>query len=87
MGFIDNIKTCIGENFEGVSEPTFRAVLFGEHAVYFENVRSIIRYSPQEIKLAVKKGGVSVRGEGLYLKKYCSGDVVICGKIKAIEKD
>ncbi len=86
MGFIDTIKECIGDS-EGIKEPSFRAVVFGESAVYLENVLSIFRYSPTEIKFCLKKGSVIIKGEGLYLKKYCVGDVVVCGKIKCLEKE
>ncbi len=85
MGFIENIKNCFGAD-ELPKEPIFRAVLFGDSAAYLENVTAIARYEECEIVLSLKRGGLSVRGEGLYIKKYCSGDVVICGKIKALER-
>ena len=85
MGFIDKITECIG-GAEFPKEPEFRAVLFGEYAVYFENISAIISYEKERVLLAVKKGQVTVKGEDLYIKKYCMGDVVICGKISGIEK-
>ena len=85
MGFIDNIKECFSE-WELPKEPCFRAVLFGENAAYFENVCNIYTYSVDEIVLSLKKGGLKISGEGLYVKKYCMGDLVICGKIRAVER-
>ena len=85
MGFIESIKECFGE-WEIPKEPIFRAVLFGESAGYFENVKSILNYSENEIVLSLKKGGLKVAGEGLYIKKYCMGDIVICGKILKVER-
>ena len=86
MGFIDNIIECLGgETFP--KEPLFRAVLFGENAVYLENISAIINYEKEEILLAVKKGKVKVKGKDLYIKKYCMGDVVVCGKILGIESE
>ncbi len=84
MGLIDNIKNCISES-DMPTIPPFRAVLFGNNAVYFENIKSIIGFSPEQIILSVKTGEVKLSGEGLYIKKYCEGDVVICGKICSIE--
>ncbi len=85
MGFIDNIKQnfCSGEI---PKEPTFRAVLFGESAGYFENIKSIVSYTEEEIVLALSNGCLKVEGKYLYIKKYCMGDVVICGKIKKVER-
>ncbi len=85
MGFIDSIKSCFTPD-ELPKEPIYRAVIFGDGAVYLENICSIINYTSEEITLALKKGGLIVTGKCLYIKKYCVGDVVICGKIKAIER-
>ena len=84
MSFIEEIKGCF-EEWEIPKEPLFRAVLFGESAGYFENVSGLRSYSPCEIIFNLKKGGIRVTGENLYLKKYCMGDVVVCGKISAVE--
>ena len=86
MGFIDSIINCIGGE-EFPKEPVFRAVVFGENAVYLENISGIINYQRQEVLLAVKKGQVRICGEDLYIKKYCLGDVVVCGKIFKIESE
>lgn len=85
MSFIDEIKGCF-EEWELPKEPLFRAVLFGESAVYFENVSGLRSYSPDQIVFNLKRGGVKVVGENLYVKKYCMGDVVVCGKILSIER-
>ena len=85
MGFIDNIIECFGGT-ELPLEPEFRAVIFGGSAVYVENVTGIISYEKEQILLGVKKGSIKVYGKDLYIKKYCLGDVVICGKISGIEK-
>ena len=85
MSFIDCILGCFNEG-ELPSQPQFRAVLFGDSAGYFENVKSIGGYSDEEVYLILKKGGIKIKGECLYIKKYCAGDVAVCGKIKAIER-
>ncbi len=85
MGFIDSIKEIIGIE-EMPKEPLYRAVVFGEYAVHIENVLSIISYERQEVVLSVKKARLIIRGEDLFIKKYCEGDVVICGKIASLER-
>ena len=85
MSLIDNIKSNFCQS-EIPSEPIFRAVLFGESAGYFENVKSIVSYNEEEIVLALSKGCLKVNGNNLYIKKYCMGDVVVCGKIKRVER-
>lgn len=85
MSFIDDIKGCFNPD-ELPKEPIYRAVLFGDGAGYFENVRTIAHYQTDEILLCLKKGGLLVKGKDLYVKKYCAGDVVICGKITSIER-
>ena len=85
MSFIENIKGCFTAD-ELPKEPNFRAVLFGEEAGYFENIKTISHYTAEEIVLCLKKGVLVVKGERLYIKKYCAGDIVICGKIKSVER-
>lgn len=85
MGFIDDIKKCFSAD-ELPLEPVYRAVMFGDCALYLENVRSIVKYAPEEIAVCLKKGGLKVTGSNLYVKKYCAGDLVICGKIKSVER-
>ena len=77
MGFINSIYENFGvENIP--NEPVFRAVLFGDLAGYFENVLAIKSFSETVIELRLKKGGITVKGEKLYVKKFCAGDMVIC---------
>lgn len=85
MGLFDEINNCFCQN-ELPSCPSFRAVLIGDNAGYFENVKSIVSFSSEEIILALRSGGLKIIGNKLYIKKYCLGDVVICGKIKSLEK-
>ena len=85
MGFIDDIKKCFSSS-ELPIEPVFRAVIFGDCALYLENVRSIVKYTSEEISISLSKGGLNVLGNNLYVKKYCAGDLVVCGKIKTIER-
>lgn len=85
MGLIDNIKDCFCQN-ELPANCYYRAVLFGDSAGYFENVKSIVSYEVKEVVLSLKNGGLRIKGKDLYIKKYCEGDVVICGKILSVER-
>lgn len=85
MSFIDNIKNCIA-GYDALNLSGFRLVSFDFRSAYFENVLGIINYTQEEITLGIKKGEIRVKGKDLYVKKYCVGDVVICGEIKSIEK-
>ena len=85
MSFIDNIKENFSQS-EIPKEPIFRAVLFGESAGYFENIKSIVSYTEEEIVLALSNGTLKINGKNLYIKKYCMGAVVVCGKIKKVER-
>ncbi len=85
MSFIDCISRCFNSE-ELSSSGQFRAVLFGDGAVYFESVKAIGGYTEKEVYLILKKGGIKIKGEGLYIKKYCAGDVAVCGKISIIER-
>ncbi len=85
MNFIDNIKNCIGKS----DSPTlsgFRLISFGFNSVYLEDVKHVISYTPQEITVGLRAGALKISGGELFLKKYCAGDVVICGRIEKIEK-
>lgn len=86
MGFIESIKECFGQ--AGLTEePTFKAVLFGDGALYLQGVRSIKSYSAEKVEITLKKGGLTILGEGMFVKKYCAGDLAICGKILSLKKD
>ncbi len=84
MSFIEEISKSLGGYCP--KEPPFKATFFGDSAVYFENIRGIISYTAEEINLALKKGGIRLNGQGLYVKKYCMGDVAVCGKITKMER-
>ena len=85
MGFMENIVKSLGlDGF--IAEQSFRGVLIGDGAGYFENVRSVKSYSPDKIELVLKKGGLKISGEKLVIKKYCAGDIAVCGTIKSIER-
>ncbi len=85
MSFIDNIKNCIASS-DSPALSGVRMTCFGFRSAYFEEIKSIISYAKDEIVLGLKSGGIILSGRELYVKKYCAGDVVICGEILKIEK-
>ena len=84
MSFIDEVMSIFGG--EDIS-PCFRVMMIGDNAAYIEGVKSIKSYSQDKIELFLKKGGIKIAGEGLFFKKYCAGDLAVCGKIRSIERN
>jgi sporulation protein YqfC len=85
MGFFDSLVNNF-RSFGVYPEKKGRILLIGEDSGYFENVKSIKSYTETEIVLSVKSGLIVVSGENLYVKKFCQGDVAICGKIVCIKR-
>ena len=81
MSFFDSITESlnIGKN------TFFRAVLF-DGALHVEGVKQILKYTAEEITIRLKKDGLTISGSDLFVKKYCAGDLVICGKIKSLTR-
>ncbi len=49
---------------------------------YFEGVKRVGDFSPQKVVLYFSRYCVEVEGDGLYIKKYCDGDLELSGKIR-----
>ena len=84
MSFFEEIKSLLYDN--GFPAPTFRALMVGDYAIHLENVNSIVSLEQDQITVRLSKGGVTIKGKDLYVKKYCEGDLVICGKIVLVER-
>ena len=84
MSFISEIAAIFGNDDLTNS---YRVTLFGESAAYIEGVKYIKSYSQDKIELFVLKGELKITGEKLFVKKYCLGDMAICGIIKTVEKN
>ena len=85
MNFLENVLEIFGLDRIG-EECLFKGLMLGDKAVYLENVCGITHYAKEEICVRLRRGGIIVRGEDLYVKKYCAGDLAICGKIRVIER-
>jgi sporulation protein YqfC len=64
--------------------PTYRAVIIGDGAIYIEGVKEIMCFGDDEILLRLKRGELSIKGNGLSIKKYCAEDVAVCGIITGV---
>jgi hypothetical protein len=82
MSFIENIRQNLNANANGF----FRAILL-EEGVYVQGVAGIKNFSTEEIVATLKKGEIKILGENLFVKKYCQGDLVVCGKVKELQKN
>ena len=71
---------------EGAFKPTFKAVIIGNSGGFFQGVRSVNKFSDSEIVMCVKGESVTVCGENMFVKKFCEGDVIICGKINCVKR-
>ena len=60
-----------------------RCILVPNGGGYFEGVKSVEDFSPQRIVLRFSQGQTVIEGVGLFIKKYCDGDLEILGKINA----
>ena len=83
MGFLDNVLSEV-YSAPFPKEPPCRILILGDSAGYFEHVKSIISYNVDKVVLLVKNKTITVLGEELVIKKFCGGDVVICGKISSV---
>ena len=82
MSFLDEVLKVFGQEVS----PAFRVLWLGDGALYVEGVKSIKSYSQEKVELNLKNGGLKITGVGLFLKKYCAGDVAVCGTVKSIDK-
>ena len=71
-----------GEIFQGVdgfSGARYTVIVGG--GGYFENVKAVGDFTPQNIVLFFPHGSLEIQGEGLCIQKYIDGDLEIGGKI------
>ena len=52
---------------------------------YFEGVKCVEDFSPERIVLRFSQGQTAIEGIGLFIKKYCDGDLQIGGRIRSCE--
>ena len=84
MSFFDSVKELIC--LQELPTPTFRASLIGDGAIFLEGVVAITDFTAEQIILRLRKGGFIINGKNLYVKKYCEGDLIVCGKIISTQR-
>ena len=84
MSFINEVLKVLGGE---ETTPAFRVMLFGDAAAYVEGVKAIKSYSRDKIELFIRKGEITITGEELFVKKFCAGDLAVCGKIISIKRN
>lgn len=57
----------------------------GERRVLIENHRGVIEYGSQTIRVKVKYGQVCICGSGLELARMTRGQLVISGRVDAVQ--
>ena len=57
----------------------------GERRVLIENHRGVIEYGTQTIRVKVKFGQICICGSGLELTKMTKGQLIICGRVNAVQ--
>ena len=79
MNFADSIFNELGIN---QCAPTdYRATVYSDYAIYFENIKGIKSYSENEIELYTKKNVIKVTGENISIKRFALSDIILTGKI------
>ena len=59
--------------------------VYGKDMALVENYKSIINYSPEEIKLQGKHMKLLIQGEGLYIERFTPEDCKIKGDIHIVQ--
>lgn len=72
----------IFKNADGLAYCRYTVVLGG--GGYFEGVKSVGDFSPEQIVLFFPKCSLQIDGKGLEIKKYCDGDLELVGAIYTV---
>ncbi len=51
---------------------------------YFEGVKAVGDFTPQRLVLYYPHDSIEIEGEGLFIKKYCDGDLELAGKVVCV---
>lgn len=62
-----------------------KIILYGKKLAYFENVKKILAFSPQELILLTKDGKIAIQGENFVIAQYGDGDLILQGIVQAVQ--
>ncbi len=65
----------------------FTAAVLGQAGVSLTGVRGMVFFSEEEVRVRVKGGAVTVKGEGLRIAEMGGGDVLVSGVVAGVEID
>ena len=65
--------------------PPFRVALFGSQTAFIEGATGLEEYEKERVVVQVKKERIVIMGENLAINSFAEGDMMVCGKITAIE--
>lgn len=82
-GFLEYLAVKDDMSVDGLCG-NFHVELRGRNTLYMQGCRRILKYSPEEMVLAVKGLSVSVTGERLVCSAYHNGTVCIDGLIRSV---
>ncbi|MBE7084500.1 MAG: hypothetical protein E7368_00410 [Clostridiales bacterium] len=72
----------IFKDSDGLGNARFAVVIGG--GGYFEGVKTVGDFSPEQIVLYYPHQSVEIEGEALFIKKYCEGDLQLSGRIRTV---
>ena len=61
-----------------------RCIIVPNGGGYFEGVKAVETFSPEQIVLCLTRGRVEINGARLLIKKYLDGDMEISGEISSL---
>lgn len=67
-----------------VTDGTTIVNLYGNQSAIVENFKSIIQYTPNEIKLQGKHNKLMIEGENLEIQRFTADDCKILGDIRMV---
>lgn len=73
------------EIFKGEQGVYPRAVWLMGGGAYFQGVKAVGEFSTTQLTLFFAKGQAEVVGNGLFIRKYCDGDLSLDGKIHGVQ--
>ena len=86
MNLLENIVDMLGLKDFAYGNG-FTLIIINENSAYIQGVKRIEGYTSEKIAVVTKKCKLTVYGKNLCVKKFCMGDMAICGKIEKTEKE
>jgi sporulation protein YqfC len=62
-----------------------RIVITGRLAVFIENHKGIVEYSPEVVRINTAIGVIAVKGQRLFIKSILSDEITVEGEIQTIQ--